>query len=96
MTENLDLYFDDFGVSVSWEKDNNTTVETMGVLDMPDEELGGGLLQSTEYSLLVKTAEFIGIQKDDEIIVDGEDYVVRSSLKRVDDGKLARIGLSKV
>lgn len=70
-------------------------VSTTGILDMPDIVLHGGAIESTAYSLLVKTADFPVIPiAGNSITVDSVSYQV-NSFSKIDDGKLSRIGLSK-
>lgn len=93
MPENLDTFFQDDLLTVPVVFG---ATETTGILDMPDQLLVGGLVESTAYSLLVKTSDFpTAPVAGDAITVDGEDYVVSTPLMKIDDGKLARIGLSK-
>jgi hypothetical protein len=93
MAENLDCFFQDDLISVAVVFGLVTTV---GVLDQPDEQLAGGLVQSAHYELLVKTAAFGTVPvAGNAITVDGVAYTVNSFFK-IDDGKLAKIGLSKV
>jgi hypothetical protein len=89
ITEDLDVYLQDFGVPVVWESVSNT-----GLLDMPDELIGDGMSISTEYSVLVRSSLFAGILRGDSITVDGTGYTVRD-FKKVGDGAFARVALSK-
>lgn len=90
ITENLDTFLSDFGVTVVLGSTTGT-----GVLDTPDQFVGDGLSISTDYSLLCKFSEFGGAAYGDAITVDGVSYTVRE-VRKIDDGKLCRIGLSKV
>lgn len=89
VTENLDAFLQDFGVSVVL-----GSVSGLGVLDMPDQVVGGGLVQSTDYSLICKTADFGGATLGDAILVDGLAYEVRD-VNKIDDGRFCRLSLSR-
>lgn len=93
MSEDLDAFFQDEMLTKSVVSDGITTV---GILDMPDQILSGGLVESTGYSLLVKTSEFPLVVAGQAFTVDGEEYVSNSPTMKIDDGALSRIGLSKV
>jgi hypothetical protein len=90
ISENLDTFLADFGVPVIF--DGETFV---GVLDMPDQSIGSFAV-STEYSVLVKTVDISeeNVESQDPITVDSIDYLVRE-YKRIDDGKFAKILLTK-
>lgn len=91
LTEDLDTFLADFGVAVTFNSQSY-----VGVLDMPDQIVGGGLAISTEYSLLVQAADLpeSDVDRGDSITVDGSSYIVRE-YHRVDDGKFAKIILTK-
>jgi hypothetical protein len=89
ISENLDTFLADFGVSVQW-----GAVSGSGVLDMPDQLLAGGVAISTEYSLLVKASLFAEVQWDDALTVDGVAYKARET-RKIDDGTFCRILLQR-
>jgi hypothetical protein len=71
-------------------------ISTVGILDRPDQFVAGGEVQSTAYELLVKTGDFpVDPVYGDSITVASVSYVVNHYV-RLDDGKIAKIGLSKV
>lgn len=90
ITENLDIFFSDFGKTVTM-----GAVSGLGILDEPDQIIGGGLAISTDYSLLTKTSLFGNAGYGDSISVDGVAYSVRE-VRKVDDGSLCRMILTKV
>ena len=90
LTENLDLFFQDFGVQVT-----AGGLTGVGILDMPTQMLRGDMVLSTEYSLTVKTAQFGALGYNDQIVVDGSLYQVRD-LMSLDDGAIARVSLSRL
>lgn len=90
ITENLDTFLADFGVTVT-----AGLVSGLGVLDMPDSIVGGFAI-STGYSLLGKYADFGALAYGDAITVDGVAYTVQEPPKKVDDGKFCRVELTKV
>lgn len=90
ITENLDTFLSDFGVAVTW-----GLVSGLGILDEPDQIIGGGLAISTDYSLIVKTADFGDAAFGDAMTVGGVSYTVREN-RKLDDGSFSRITLTKV
>ncbi len=89
-TEDLDTFFNDFKVIVSYKNVNYT-----GILDQPDEIVADDRILTTDYELQVKTDELGSVVFNDEITVDSEKYKVRS-VRKIDDGKLSIISLIKV
>ena len=89
-TEDLDAFFNDFKVTVSYKNVNYT-----GILDQPDEIVADDRILTTDYELQVKTDELGSVVFIDEITVDSEKYKVRS-VRKIDDGKLSIISLIKV
>lgn len=89
ITESPDTFLQDFGVTVAW-----GNVSALGILEMPDQVIGGGLAISTEYSVLVENAKFTGAKFGDAITIQGSAYTVRE-YKQVDDGLFSRITLTK-
>lgn len=88
--DNLDPFFATFGVPV----EANGLTGT-GILDMPTLAIGDGMVLSDEYLLTCKASDFGSVSYNTAINVDGTDYRVRE-VRRIDDGKLCEISLSKV
>jgi len=88
--EDLDLFFQDFGVPCS-----SGTITGVGILDMPTQVISGDMVLSTEYSLTVKTSQFGTLGYNDQITVAGNMYQVRD-LMLLDDGAMARLSLTKL
>jgi hypothetical protein len=88
--ENLDVFLGDFGVEVS-----AGPITGRGVLDMPTEVLADGMVLSTDYTLTCKTSEFGNLLYDSTVLVEGVVYVVRS-VRKIDDGRLCEVALTKV
>lgn len=90
--ENLAAFFQDWITSTVV----FGAVTTVGILDRPDQFVAGGEVQSTAYELMVKSEDFVTDPVyGDSITVDSVAYLVNHYV-RIDDGKLAKIGLSKV
>ena len=89
ITEDLDVYLADFGVSCTA---GATTAN--GILDMPGEVVAGGMVLTTDYSLTTRFSNFGTLIAGDAIEVDGEDYTVREN-RRIGDGKFVEIALQK-
>lgn len=90
LSENLDAFLADFGVSVT---DGTTT--TTGVLDMPSEVIAGGMVITTDYALTIKSSVYPNLKYADGLTVDGAAYTVRE-VRAQDDGKFSIVYLSKV
>jgi hypothetical protein len=86
-TEDLDLFLSDFGVPVS-----TAAKAGVGILDMPSQVVADGMVLTTDYKLMVKSADFGGLLYGDLITVDGDAYQVRETM-RLDDGKFCEIFL---
>ena len=90
ITENLDVFLADFGVSVT-----AGAITGVGLFDMPTQIIADGMVLTSDYTLTAKTSDFGGLRYGDAITVDGTAYQVRE-VRRLDDGKFCEIGLSKV
>lgn len=92
LTENPDVFLQDFGVMCS-----SGGRAFMGLLDTPDETLnmGGINLISTMYVLAVKSTDVAqsAIVTGSAITVGGKPYVVRDVLQQ-DDGVFSNLTLS--
>ena len=88
-TEDLDTFFIDFKDSVIYD---NT--EYIAFLDQPDEMIADSVVLTTDYQLTGKTSDFGSILFDEVIQVNDEDYTVRS-VRKIDDGSLCKVSLTK-
>ena len=88
-TEDLDTFFIDFKDSVIY--DNG---EYIAFLDQPDEIIADSVVMTTDYELTVKTIDFCSILFDEVIEVNNESYKVRS-VRKIDDGSLCKVSLTK-
>ncbi len=88
-TEDLDAFLADFGVAVS-----SGSLSGLGVLDMPDDLIATGDVVTAGYSVQVKSSIFSGLKRGDSVTVDSVSYTVRE-FRKIDDGNLGRIYLSK-
>lgn len=70
-------------------------VTGLGILDEPGEMLQGDQIVSTDYRLMVKTAELRTPNYGDAITVGGTAYTVRYA-RAIDDGAITEIILTKV
>lgn len=90
LTENLDVFLADFGVTVT-----SGAVSGYGLLDMPGELIADGMVITTDYSLRCEASKFGGLIYGAAMTVDGVNYQVRDN-RLVDDGKFCDITLLKV
>jgi hypothetical protein len=89
MQEDLTPLFADFGLlAVSGGHSANV------LLDMPGEEIFGGMQQSTEYAITYRATDLPGLAAGDPITVDGVPYKVRQTTPQ-DDGKLIKANLER-
>tara|TARA_Y100000114_G_scaffold83887_1_gene77448 strand:+ start:78 stop:362 length:285 start_codon:yes stop_codon:yes gene_type:complete len=88
-TEDLDTFFIDFKDSVIYDN-----AEYIAFLDQPDEMIADGVVVSTDYELTGKTSDFGLVEYEDKIVVNDEDYTVRS-VRKIDDGSMCIVSLSK-
>lgn len=88
INENLDAFLEDFGVAVVFGE-----VEGLGILDSPDDIIGG-LSISSQEQLTLKTSVFSTLKVDDMVTVDSVTYKVRESFKRIGDGRFGIVLVS--
>ena len=89
-TEDLNAFFVDFSENVFY--DNETY---KGILEQPDEVIADGVVLTTDYELTVKTVDLGTIAFDTQIEVSDVKYKVRN-VRKIDDGTLCKISLTKV
>jgi hypothetical protein len=89
ITEDLDIFLADFGVSCT-----AGAVTANGILDMPSQILSDGMVLSTDYTLTARTSNFGSLIRGNAITVDSVAYTVRETLL-IDDGKFVQIALQK-
>lgn len=89
LSENLDGFLADFGVTVT---DGVTT--TTGVLDMPSEVIAGGMVITTDYALTIKSSVYPSLKYGDSLTVGGAGYTVRE-VRIQDDGAFSIVYLQK-
>ncbi len=90
ITEDLNGFLDDFGVSCT-----AGAVSALGILDMPSQIISGDMVLSTDYTLTARNADFGSLKYGDAITVAGVAYTVRET-RLIDDGAFVEIGLQKV
>lgn len=90
LTENLDLFLADFGVTVT-----AGATSDLGILDMPSEVVADGVVLTTDYKVTCKTALFGALVYGDTVAVDGVNYTVREVM-RLDDGAFCDLMLMRI
>lgn len=90
ITEDLTLFLNDFGVTVT-----SGAVSGMGILDMPSQIVADGMVLTTDYRLTVRTSEFGGLIYGAGVTVDGVNYQVREAMK-IDDGQFTELMLTRL
>jgi hypothetical protein len=89
ITEDLDLFFADFGVSFT-----AGAVSGMCIKDAPGLNILGNQVIQVDHQVLVKTSAFGGLLYNDPVTVNGEAYTVRETMP-VEDGAFSLITLEK-
>jgi len=89
ITEDLDIFLADFGVSCT-----AGAVTANGILDMPSQILSDGMVLSTDYTLTARASNFGSLIRGNSITVDSVVYTVRETML-IDDGKFVQIALQK-
>lgn len=90
ITENLDVFFADFGVSFT-----AGAVSGKCLFNMPGMEALSDRIIETDFTALVKTSEFGSLLYNNAVTVAGVAYVVKVA-KPVEDGVFTLITLEKV
>jgi len=89
LTEDLDIFLADFGVSCTA---GSTTAN--GILDMPSQVISDGMVLTTDYTLTARASAFGSLIRGDSITVDGTAYTVRETML-IDDGKFVQLGIQR-
>lgn len=89
IVEDMAPLFADFGVPAVF----GTRAATV-LLDMPQEEIFGGMQQSTEYEITYKSGDLPGLKAGDAGTVGGVGYTVRQTTT-LDDGQLIKAMLKR-
>lgn len=89
LSEDLDIFLADFGVSCTA---GSTTAN--GILDMPSQVISDGMVLTTDYTLTARASNFGSLIRGDSITVDGTAYTVRETML-LDDGKFVQLGIQK-
>ena len=89
-TEDINTFFEDFAEDVIYE-----TIRYKGILEQPDELIADGIVMTTDYELTVQSSEFGSLDFNTVIEVSNVKYKVRN-VRKIDDGTLSKISLTKV
>jgi len=89
LTEDLDIFLEDFGVSCT---SGATTAK--GILDMPSQVISDGMVLTTDYTLTARTSKFGSLIRGSAITVDSVSYTVRETML-IGDGSFVQIALQK-
>ena len=89
ITENLDLFFADFGVSFT-----AGAISGMCIKDQPGINILGNQVIEVGHQVIVKSSLFGHLLYDDNVTVAGEAYTVKETMP-VEDGVFSLITLEK-
>jgi hypothetical protein len=90
ITEDLNLFLEDFGVTCT-----AGAVTAKGILDMPSQVVADGMVLTTDYTLTCRAVDFGTLIYGDGITVAGVAYQVRET-RLIDDGQMCEVSLSKL
>ena len=90
ITENLDLFFADFGVSFT-----AGAISGMCIKDMPGVNILGNQVILVDHQVLAKTADFGHLLYGNNVEIDGVAFIVKDAPMPVDDGAFCLITLEK-
>jgi len=90
ITEDLDVFLADFGVSVT-----AGAVSGVGILDMPGESIMGDMVISSNYQVVCRADEFGNLGYGDQIVADGLTYLVQE-MRLISDGRFCALILERV
>lgn len=89
ITENLDLFFADFGVSFT-----AGAISGMCIKDAPGINILGNQVIEVGHQVIVKSSQFGGLLYNDIVIVAGETFIVKETMP-VEDGAFSLVTLEK-
>jgi len=93
--DRLGAHFRRWGTEAQWIPADYTAGETGSVIiDAPEQDVLGGTVKSTEYSVTYRATHFVGMARGDELHIEGACYLVRD-VNALDDGQIVRATLSK-
>jgi len=91
-TEDLDLFLDTAEMAVPVVAGS---VSGNGILDMPSETIAGGMVVSTDYSLICRADQFGDLMHGAGINVDGYPYTLIGPPMLLDDGAFCSLTLQR-
>jgi len=89
--EDLDLFFDDFGVSFLAGAISDKCIKNAPGLGVLDDRI-----LKVDYYVMVKSSLYSHLVRGNPAIVDGETFVVEDPPSPIEDGVFSAIGLEKV
>ena len=92
----LNLFYADFGKSVTWAPQVGSPVTALALHDLPGDTLISGQLLSTDHVLRYPLASFPAVKRGDSFVIAGVAYVARESAQLIGvDGLEAAVPLYK-
>jgi len=89
LTEDLDIFLEDFGVTCT---SGATTAK--GILDMPSQVISDGMVLTTDFTLTARATAFGALIRGAAITVDSVAYTVRETML-IDDGQFVQLGIQR-
>jgi hypothetical protein len=86
---------DEFAVTATWHpSDFSDSQSALVILDSPDEDILGGMGQSTEYRIQYAAGQLAGLKRGEELVIGAYSYDVRE-VRAIDDGQVVEASLSR-
>lgn len=89
LTEDMSVFLADMGVPARF-----AGATALVLLDMPDQNIEGGRVQSRDYEMTYVTAQFQTLGFGSVVVIDTDTYKVIDT-STIDDGKFSRAKLAK-
>ena len=89
LTEDLDMFLADFGVTCV-----AGAVTATAILDTPSQIISDGMVITTDYTLTARSSNFGSLVRGASITVGGAAFTVRETML-IDDGAFVEIALQK-
>lgn len=92
----LSAFYADFGVSVSHTPNAGGQVTTaIAILDEPGQEVIGGDILATDYSLRFPASSFPAVKRGDAFTINGATFTAREDAQPLQDGLERIVPLAK-
>lgn len=91
LSGDLAAFYADFGVTAL----HNGATSAIVILDQPGQDIIGGEVIATDYSIRFPTASFPPVKRLDTFLIDGVTYMAREDAQPLQDGLEMIVPLSR-